>query len=378
MKREVFGSAAPGFEAARDAFVENIESGMDVGATFVVVRDGKTVVDLWGGHSDAARKTILPKDALFNIWSTTKGLAATCIAMLVDRGLLDYDAPVIRYWPEFGQKGKERVTVAHLFSHQAGLCGVDQPVRMEDFFNHAKIASMLAAQEPFWPLGTGWGYHSIVFGHLADELVRRTDGRTISRFFADEVARPLKADAFMGLPESEDLRQVPMIAPEVELPAPAGEFNERAVAANANPPLDAEWSNRRDWRAAGTAAAGGSAGARGLARIYGALARGGEIDGVRLLSPRALREATAERVRGTSMTSGLPGAYAAGFSLNLLGRLGPNPDSFGHGGFGGSLAFADPKAKLAFAYAMNRMLVPAPGELDPRVLRLVTATFASL
>jgi CubicO group peptidase (beta-lactamase class C family) len=298
--------------------------------------------------------------------------------MLVDRGLLKYDVPVTRYWPEFGQNGKGQVTVGQLLSHQAGICGPAQPVALEDYFNHGKIASMLAAQAPFWPLGSGWGYHAIVFGHLADELVRRTDGRTIGRFFADEVARPLEADAFLGLPESEDRRQVAMIKPEGSPPPAVGEINELAAAANANPALDGDWSNRRDWRAAGIAGAGGSTNARGLARIYGALARGGEIDGVRLLSPRTLHEATVERVRGANKTSGLPGAYGAGFALNHVGAMGPNSNNFGHGGWGGSMAFADPKEKLGIAYAMNRMLVPAPGEPNPRVVRLVTATYSSL
>lgn len=370
------GFVAPGFEPVREVFAKNLASNREVGASFAVVQDGTTVVDLWGGFRDPERTTPLGEHDLFNVWSTTKGLVATCVAMLVDRKKIDYDEKVTHYWPEFGQNGKDRVTVAQLLSHQAGVSGPAEKATLEDYFDHEKIVTMLAAQAPFYEPGSASAYHAVVFGHLASELIRRTDGRTLGRFFAEEVAGPLGAECHIGLPEELDSLRVTMIRSPVATPARQSSNYAALRAAMGNPVLDGEMPNRRDWRAAELGAAGGSCNARGLSRVYGALARGGEIDGIRLLSPEALARATAVAYEGHDLNFGVTLRWGAGFALNLSGLYGPNPDSFGHSGWGGSLAFADPTARLAIAYAMNQMQAFLFG--DPRPQALINATYACL
>jgi CubicO group peptidase (beta-lactamase class C family) len=376
----VAGSVAPGFEVVRDAFALNLQAGLEVGASFSATYRGELIVDLWGGYADEELTTLIQRDSLFNLWSTTKGLSATCIAILVDRGTLSYESPVAEYWPEFAQNGKQAVTVGQMMSHQAGICGPREPVTIEDYYAHSRVASLLAAQKPLWRPGSAWGYHAIAIGTLADELVRRVDGRTIGRFFAAEVATPLGVDAHLGLPASEDHRQVEMIPPPAiesqtfDVPNP-----EAYRCGLANPVLDPEWPNNRSWRAAGLAGAGGSANARGLAGLYGVLANGGEFAGTRILSAKTIVEATKERIAGVDQGSGEYGRYAAGFHLNMMnGAMGAHAQSFGHGGWGGSIAFADPRRGLGVAYVMNQMLINDWGNVDYRLARLLSATYRAL
>jgi CubicO group peptidase (beta-lactamase class C family) len=376
MQAPLFGFVAPGFEGVRDAFQRDLDSGDECGASFAVVLDGRTVVDLWGGFRDRARTKPVAEHDLFNVWSTTKGLTATCIAMLVDRGKIDYAAPVTRYWPEFGEAGKDRVTVGMLLSHQAGICGPADRVSVAHYYDHAKMVSLLAAQEPFWPPGSASGYHAIVFGHLASELVRRTDGRTLGRFFAEEVAGPLGAEAHIGLPEDKDALRVTMIRAREEAPRRTSPNFPALRAALGNPPMDPEVPNERAFRAAELGGAGGSANARGISRVYGALARGGEIDGVRLLSAEAIAKATTPQIENVDLVLGYPVRWGCGFALNAARLYGPNEATFGHSGWGGSLGFADPVAKLGVSYAMNQMSGALQG--DPRPQALIQATYACL
>jgi len=376
----VFGSVKPGFESVRAAFVANLAIGEELGAGFTVVHGTELVVDLWGGYADESRTTLVQADSLFNIWSTTKGLAATCIAMLVDRKQLDYDSSVARYWPEFACNGKERVTLAQMMSHQAGLCGPREPVTIEDHYRHEPVAALLAAQTPLFPPGTAWGYHTLTIGTLADELVRRVDGRTIGKFFADEVAGPLGLDIFLGLPAEHDHRAVQMIAPADLEVALFDKPNPDAYRAGMeNPALVADWANTRAWRAAGLAGAGGSANARNLARLYAVLAGSGSLtDGPRLVSPQTLAAATRQQAIGIDQVNGEVARYAAGYSLNTNGCMGPSQRSFGHAGWGGSVAFADPDRKLGIAFIMNRMINPDWDTVDARLTRLLRSTYAAL
>jgi CubicO group peptidase (beta-lactamase class C family) len=375
----VSGFVAPGFEPVRAAFLANFQSGLDVGATFAVVRRGVPVVDLWGGHADQARSVALQRDALFNLWSTSKGLAGICIALLVDRGKLHYESPVVKYWPEFAAHGKHTVTVAQLMAHQAGVCGPRERVTMEDYYAHERVASLLARQEPFFEPGTAWGYHAIAIGTLADELVRRVDGRTIGQFFADEIAAPFAIDAFLGLPESQEPRQVETLPPPGEkLPTSSAPNPAAYAAALENPPLDASWANSRVFRARGLSSVGGRANARSLALLYGILANGGEVGGRRLLSLQTIAEATKQRAVGIDQVLGRHALHCAGFYLNVYGKMGPYPQSFGYDGWGGSMAFADPFSGLGISYVMNQMLITEEGNVDPRLLRLLSSTYAAL
>jgi CubicO group peptidase (beta-lactamase class C family) len=372
------GYVARGLEGVRDAFEENLRSGLDIGATFAVARGDELLVDLWGGHMDERRSQLLGRDALFNLYSTTKGLAATCIAILVDRGKLDYEAKVADYWPQFGVNGKSGITLGQLMSHQAGICGPVEPCTIEDYYAHDNLASKMAAQRPFFTPGSAWGYHALAIGILTDELVRRVDGRTLGAFFAAEVATAMSLDAYLGLPVEEDERQARMIRPDDGTILTSSAPNpEAARAAFENPILDPEWPNDRRWRAAGLPAAGGSANARSLARLYGVLSASGEFAGKRLLSLNAIRAATKERIAGIDQATGVYDRYAAGFRLNVNNIMGPSAHAFGHSGWGGSMACGDPERGIGVAYAMNRMVVTGPEWADARFCRLIKATYES-
>ena len=371
---KIEGFVAPGWERVRDAFAANFDAGREVGASFAVVRDGTCVVDLWGGFRDAARSAPWTRDTLVNVWSTTKGLGSLCVALLVERGLLSYEQTVASVWPEFAANGKGALTIGQALSHQGGLSGVREPIVAADYADHAKIARLLAAQEPFFPPGQS-GYHAITHGFLTGELVRRATGKTLGAFFRDEIATPLGVDAWIGLPEREDARVAEIVPPEggPVMPPPS---HPAVAAALGNPPLDPAAPNQRWWRACELPAANGQTNAAALARIYGMLARGGEQDGRRYLSRATLSEATRERISTTDLVLQVPMSWAAGWMRNELGIYGDNPNTFAHAGWGGSFGAADPDAKLGFGYAMNQMFPNLMG--DPRSLTLLEASYESL
>ncbi len=371
------GDVAPGFERVREAFELGFDEGIEVGASFAVFRGARPLVNLWGGFRDRDRTRPWEPDTLINVYSTTKGMAALVCAMLVDRGELDYDAPVSRYWPEFAGRGKQDVSVAMLLSHQAGLSATREPVEALDFCDADRINALLLDQEPLFEPGSASGYHALTFGTLVGELVRRASGRSLGTFFREEVAGPLGVDFHIGLPESEESRVAEMIGPR-ETPAIAS-MAENAVQqlAFSNPFTPPEIPNERAWRAAEIPAANGQANAAAIAKVYGALAGGGELDGVRLLGPEALAQATATRITGPDLVLGFEADWGAGYMRNPGGLLyGPNPDAYGHSGYGGSFGCADPVAGLGIGYAMNQMDANLVG--DPRPLRLLDAVYACL
>lgn len=368
------GSVAPGFERVRDAFEANFAAGHEVGASFAVQRGGSVLVDLWGGYRDRARTVAWSDDTLVNVWSTTKGLASLCVAMLVDRGRLSYEQTMASVWPEFAASGKEALTVGEVLSHQGGLPGVTGPVTVRDFADHDAMASRLAAQPPLFETGQS-GYHAITHGFLTGELVRRIDGRTLGRFFAEEVAGPLGADAWIGLPDGEEGRVAEMIAAPAGKPSPLPP-HPAARAALAHPPLDAGAANERWWRAAEIPSVNAQANARALAKVYAMLARGGEAGGRRYLAPESIAEATRKRVHDKDLVLGIPMRWAAGFSRNDGVTYGKNRNTFGHSGWGGSFGCADPDAGIGIGYAMNQMYANLRG--DPRSLALIAAVYESL
>jgi len=365
------------FSAVRDAFEANLAEGLEQGAAFAVVLDGRVAVDLWGGHADAAGERPWSRDTLVNVWSTTKGVVALAMAMLTERGALDYEAPVARYWPEFAANGKERITVECLLSHQAGLSGCEAPMTLEDLYRWDPYVTALADMAPLWPPGDQCVYHALTYGHLAGEILRRVDGRSMGGFVAEEIAGPLGVDFYIGLPESHDAR----VAETVAGPGADQSFVEaerRPLARGyLNPRVRVVEPNERAWRAAEVPAGNGHGDALGLARLYGAMARGGTIDAVRLIGAEALAAATAERYRGLDAAFGWPIRFAAGFMLNEMGGFGPSPGAFGHTGLGGSYAFADPEARVGVAHVMNRLLGFGE-EPDPRRVRLLEAFYAAL
>jgi CubicO group peptidase (beta-lactamase class C family) len=365
------GFTAPGFEPVADAFARNFTELGEVGAAFSAYHRGELVVDLWGGHADPATGRAWRADTQQLIFSGTKGLAAACALLLVERGLLDLDAPAARYWPEFGAFGKEAITVGDILSHQARLPGIRERVSLPDLLDHETIAKLLAAQEPEDDRRAAFVYHALTWGWLVDELVRRVDGRCVGGLFAEEFAIPLDLDAWIGLPDDQHERASTMLA------APNFLLDEEPASADPlvmlthNPLVvqgtPAFW-NSPQFRRAGLAAVGGFATARSMARFYACLAAGGALDGVRVLAPATVELGRRERRRGVSPLWGSAMAYGAGFELATGDQVfGPAPDAFGHAGAGGSRHGAWPGAQVAFSYAMNEVRAEYP-DRRPRAL----------
>ncbi|MDL2077207.1 serine hydrolase domain-containing protein [Streptomyces sp. GXMU-J15] len=333
----------------------------DAGGSVAVFVDGQPVVDVWGGHTDADRSRPWQRDTLVNVWSVTKTMTALCALVLADRGALDPDAPVARYWPEFAAAGKKGVLVRHVLAHTAGLPDWDPPLDISELYDWATATSRLAAQAPEWEPGTAAGYHSLTQGFLVGELVRRVTGRTPGTFFAEEVAGPLGADFHMGLPEEHDARVAPVLPPhgrdEDYAARPPGAGTAPHTAA-----LRVRDGNSTAWRRAGTPAAGGFGNARSVALVQSALACGGSVGATRLLSRAGCDRAREEQFEGEDRVLGMTTRWGLGYGL--FGS------SCGWGGWGGSLVMIEPESRSVVAYVTNQMREPAE---DTRGLELVMA-----
>lgn len=382
---QVQGRCETRFEAVRAAFEENFRERDELGAAVAVTVDGETVVDLRGGWADSARTRPWERDTLVNVWSTTKGPTALCAHILADRGLLDLDAPVATYWPEFAAAGKEAVLVRHLLSHRAGLAGLREPHSLEQLFDWELTTKRLAATEPWWEPGTASGYHAMTYGFLVGEVVRRVSGLLPGAFLEREVTGPLGLDFTIGLPEKEAGRAAELVHPPAasssEQAAIFSQLTPVALAALANPLTGAAGANTAAWRAAEIPAANGHGTARAVAALYGIFAGQGSYGSQRVLSAEA-----AERVRegqgacrGLVLGAGFDGETEIGLGLWLSGTnrsYGPNPRAFGHDGFGGSCGLADPETGVSLGYVMNRM-GPHIAD-DPRKMALIDALYSAL
>ena len=377
---EIHGHVAPGWQAVADLLAASIKRGEDVGASVAVYHRGQCVVDIAGGsfHADGGD---YDRQTLQLVFSTTKGITALAAAMCVERGLLDYDAPVSGYWPEFAAEGKDEATVAQLLSHQCGLITVDG-ITLEEALDWDTVTGRLATTAPDWPIGSGHGYHALTFGWLAGELVRRVDGRSLGQFVADEIVAPLDVDLWIGLPEAQEHRVSPIIGglvsddldpamkQMVELMMGPATRGGRALSLSGAFAVEGTW-NRRDVHAAQIPAANCISNAASLAKVYAATL--GSVDGVRLLDA-ATRDRATTRVTPTGendLCLLMPTTFSMGFMT--YGTFTPyaGPGSFGHPGAGGSVAFAQPERDLAFAYAMNKM---APNlAADVRAQQLIAA-----
>ncbi len=370
----VSGSTDPRFARVREAFASNFAEGLDHGAAVAVVLGGKVVVDLWGGHADAAQTKPWRRDTLVNVWSVTKGVMALAVAMLVERGKLDYDAPIASVWPEFAANGKGHISLDLAMSHRAGLNGVERPITEAQLLAWTPYVDAIAAQAPLWQPASRCVYHMLSYGHLAGEPIRRVTGASPGRFIAEHIAGPLGVPFFLGVPESEDHRAAEMV------PGPLVNQGMDALAEGPSwqsvrtPRPDAPAPTPRAGRGAEVPGGNGHADAMALATIYGALAQGGG----KLISRDGLKAATRERFRGEDDGFKLPTAFGAGFRLDdaIVTPI-AGPGNFGHGGWGGALTFADPAKGLGFAYVTNHMRDFEDG-VDIRRKRLVEATYAAL
>jgi len=352
---EIEGTCEAAFEGVRSVLSTQLDSGADLGASVAVFLHGEPVVDIWGGYCDEAKTVPWERDTITNVWSTTKTMTFVCALILADRGELDFDAPVAKYWPEFAAAGKEGVLVRHLMGHTAGLSGWQEPVAAEQLADWELCTSLLAAQAPWWEPGSGSGYHAVTQGYLIGEVVRRITGESIGQWFAREVAKPLEADFHIGLPESEDGRVGNVIPPPALNPEDfGGALPEFLLATFMNPPLDASMAHHAWWRRAEIPAANGQGNARSVAAVQSIIAGRGQARGVRLMS-----EATTDRIfesqaNGIDKVLGVPLQFGMGYGLGTA-EMPIGPRSCYWGGYGGSIIVMDQETELTVCYVMNRM-----------------------
>ena len=382
---EIQGRVHPRYTKVRDTFAAQFRAGAEIGASVAFTVDGEPVVDLFAGDADPARTRPWTRDTISHVYSVTKGITALCAHRLVDRGSLDLEAPVSRYWPEFAQAGKGNISVRWLLSHRAGLQALRVMLAPESLYDWNAMCAALAAAAPCIAPGK-LGYHPITFGWLVGELVRRIDGRSLGRFFREEIAEPLGADFHIGLGPAEEKR-----AADITQLAPPPELAQAFSGAGRNPgeppllmlafmnPSGTGDHNCAAHRRAEIPAINGHGNAAALARIYGALARGGEVDGVRVLSADGVARASELQAEGSDALLNVPIRMGLGYWLTQTGvagfAFGPNPGAFGHPGAGGGLGFADPAARVGFGYVANRM--GSSFAVDPRPEAPIDAFYSS-
>jgi CubicO group peptidase (beta-lactamase class C family) len=372
------GRCSGRFDALRELFVAKLESGENLGASLAVNIGGEMVVDLWGGWADEASTMPWAENTIACVFSTTKTMTALAALVLVDRGELDLDANVARYWPEFAARGKAGIKVRHLLSHTSGVSGWDQPVTFDDVYDWDKSTAMLAAQAPWWQPGTSSGYHAFNYGHLIGEVIRRITGQRLGKFLAAEIVGPLGADFHIGLPTSEFHRVTNLVAPDW----PATDLTRLdpdsvAFKTNTGPLLDLniDLSRTETWRCADIGAANGHGNARSVALIQSVVACGGEVDGVRLLSPKAINRIFEVQSNSIDLVMGIQLRMGVGYGLLPMPQVLPFlPEGrlATWGGAGGSLVIADADRRMTFAYVMNRMV---PCVVNPIASALVERVY---
>ena len=366
------------FLLVKEAFKQNFDLGLEVGASFAVTLNGKLVVDIWGGYTDEDKLHPWDENTIVNVFSTTKIMTALCIHMLVDQNLINYDDPVAKYWPEFAQNGKQHIPIRYVLSHTAGLPGFVEKVSEQDIYDWTIITNLIASQKPWWKPGTKIAYHSMTFGFILGEIVRRVTGKTIGTYFREEVAEPLGIDFHIGLSENYDERTADIIVPEqiskIKLLLLSVLFR-NAKKVFFNPDLQHIDYNSRRWRAAEIPASNGHGNARSAAQVGAILACGGIFKEKRLLSLNTIEKAIEVQNKGKDIVT-FRQAASFGLGFGLLSEdflLGPR--SFFWSGAGGSKCVMDLDKKISYAYAMNKMVLL--GE-DSRPIRLANAVKESI
>ncbi|MEH3138112.1 MAG: serine hydrolase [Mycolicibacterium neoaurum] len=355
----VDGVCDPRFEQVADALGRAIDDGEECGAAIAIDIGGELVVDIWGGHADAARTTPWTADTIVNVWSSTKNVTALAGLMLIDRGLVTAQTPVADVWPEFGAGGKDRIEFRHLLTHSSGVSGWDQPVTPEDILDWDRSTAMLAAQSPWWKPGSATGYHALTHGHLIGEVIRRVTGKPLKQFVAEEIAGPLGADFQIGARPEDVPRIAEIIAPAdpFEGIPPMQDWTEQMLKTFTGPAPEPQIANTPQWRAADIGAVNGHTNARALTKILSLISLGGSVDGVRLLRPDTVEDIFEPQIEG-------PDLVLAGHHLRMgLGFGLPSP-AIGYipdgkicfwGGWGGSWESMNPDSRTTIAYVMNKM-----------------------
>lgn len=360
----IAGRCAPEFSGVQREFELNFAKRDEVGAAVAVWVDGQLVVDLWGGQADSDHRRPWQRTTLASVFSGSKGLTSTCVHLLADRGEIELDAPVAKYWPEFAQAGKDSITVAMVLGHRSGVLGPRRPIPWPDTTDWNAVCAALAAAEPWWTPGTAQGYHMVSFGFILGEVVRRVTGRTLGQYLRTEIAEPIGADVHIGLPRAEHHRCAEMIAKPracavladaAAPPAPASLAEHPmaglSVAVGFIPDDELASNDITAWRAAEFPGTNAHVSALGMATFYNALAQ------EKLLSRQHMERVRmsqggfdADVVLGPRVADH---GWGLGYMLNQRRVAGPNQAIFGHGGSGGSFAFVDLEHRIGYAYVMN-------------------------
>jgi len=374
---EIHGECNPQFSKVRETFEKLYKEDREIGSCFAVYKDGNPLVDLWGGFQDKDKTKPWQKDNLVTVYSTTKGVAAFCIALAMEKGLLKYEEKVSTYWPEFANNGKENITVGMLMSHQAGICSPETR-NVDDYYNQNLMSKKLAGMTPIWEPGTASGYHSMTFGWLTSELILRVTGKSLGTFFREEVGDQHEIDFFIGLPESEDHRVAELVPFEIV----RNENSEQqkieltdAQKSQRNSAGTLDIQNTKAWRQAEIPSANGQGNAAGLAKLYSLIVP--EDNSLKLLKDDTINQMTTMQIEGRDLVLAVQVRWGVGFILNKHKIIyGPIEGAFGHSGYGGSCAFGDPENKIGVSYVMNRMLDNF--NADGRSIELINATYDCL
>ena len=374
---EIHGECDPQFSKVKETFEKLHQEDREIGSCFAVYKDGKPLVDLWGGFQDEDRTKPWQQDNLVTVYSTTKGVAAFCIALAMEKGLLKYEEKVSTYWPEFANNGKEDITVGMLMSHQAGICSPETR-NVDDYYNQNLMAEKLAGMTPIWEPGTASGYHSMTFGWLTSELILRVTGKSLGTYFREEVGDQHEIDFFIGLPESEDHR----VAELVPFDIVRNENSEQqkielteALKSQRNSAGTLDIHNTKAWRQAEIPSANGQGNAGGLAKFYSLIVP--EDNSLKLLKDDTVNQMPTMQIEGRDLILAVQVRWGVGFILNKHKVIyGPIEGAFGHSGYGGSCAFGDPENKIGVSYVMNRMLDNF--NADGRSIELINATYECL
>ena len=374
---QIHGECDPQFSKVKETFEKLYQEDREIGSCFAVYKDGNPLVNLWGGFQDKDKTKPWQKDNLVTVYSTTKGVAAFCIALAMEKGLLKYEERVSTYWPEFSNNGKEDITIGMLMSHQAGICSPETR-NVEDYYNQSLMAEKLAGMTPIWEPGTASGYHSMTFGWLTSELILRVTGKSLGTFFREEVGDQHEIDFFIGLPESEDHR----VAELVPFDIVRSENSEQqqveltdAQKSQRNSAGTLDIQNTKAWRQAEIPSANGQGNAGGLAKLYSLIVP--EDNSLKLLKDDTVNQMTTMQIEGRDLVLAVQVRWGVGFILNKHKIIyGPVEGAFGHSGYGGSCAFGDPENKIGVSYVMNRMLDNF--NADGRSIELINATYDCL
>ena len=366
---EIGGFCDPQFKAVQDVFARNFEQFDELGASLAVTLNGKFMMDIWGGWADAAKTRPWEENTIVCVFSITKIMTSICILMLCEQGLLDLNSPVSKYWPEFGQNGKEKILIKHILGHTAGIPSWDESFSREEFLNWEKMIKLLEKQKPWWEPGAWGGYHAFTFGFILGEIVKRVTGKTLSTYFKENVAQPLEADFTIGIPIKYEKRVAEIIPPDI----PFNDLLEKGSIIYKILGIPAGWTlggdmtkefvkfcNTSAFRKFDLPATNGFANARSVAKIASAVACGGNIDGVHLLSQKSVSEALKEQFNGKGYLFIEGIRYGTGFGLPSDSLPIKNPNTLFWTGWGGSSCIIDMDTKLCISYTMNKLRLEAP------------------